>query len=78
MVAGGLGLGLGFALVTGDGSAVRRYLGAMLPYLAPVLLLGADLAAHGRRPRWAGLGWLGLAFCIVVMFFGELLRFPSG
>ncbi|MFI5293281.1 MAG: ABC transporter permease, partial [Candidatus Limnocylindrales bacterium] len=41
LVAGGFGLGLGFAMVTGDGSAVGRYFVAMLPYLAPVLLLGA-------------------------------------
>jgi ABC-2 type transport system permease protein len=78
LVAGGLGLGLGFALVTGDGAAVGRYLGSMLPYLAPVLLLGAIARLlHGVVPRMARLAWAGLAFCVVVMFFGELLRFPA-
>jgi ABC-2 type transport system permease protein len=78
LVAGGLGLGLGFAMVTGDGSAVGRYFGAMLPYLAPVLLLGAIARLlHGAVPRLAFLAWIGLAFCVVVMFFGELLRFPD-
>ncbi len=78
LVAGGLGIGLGFAMVTGDGSAVGRYLTAMLPYLAPVLLLGAIARLlHGVVPRWASLAWVGLAFCVVVMFFGELLRFPD-
>jgi len=78
LVAGGLGLGAGFAMVTGDGSAVLRYLGAMLPYLAPVLLLAAvTRLLHGIMPRLAFLAWAGLAFCVVVMFFGELLRFPS-
>jgi len=78
LVAGGLGIGLGLAMVTGDGSAVGRYLTAMLPYLAPVLLLGAIARLlHGIVPRWASLAWVGLAFCIVVMFFGELLRFPD-
>ena len=41
VVAGGLGLGLGYRLVTGDGSAVGRLLGATLPYVAPVLVLVA-------------------------------------
>ena len=78
LVAGGLGLGLGFAMVTGDGSAVGRYFGAVLPYLAPVLLLGAIARLlHGVVPRLATLAWVGLAFCVVVMFFGELLRFPD-
>ena len=78
LVAGGLGLGLGFAMVTGDGSAVGRYLGAMLTYLAPVLLLGAIARLlHGVVPRFAFLAWVGLAFSMVVMFFGELLRFPA-
>jgi ABC-2 type transport system permease protein len=78
LVAGGLGLGLGFAMVSGDGSAVGRYFGAMLPYLAPVLLLGAVARLlHGVVPRFAFLAWVGLAFSMVVMFFGELLRFPA-
>jgi ABC-2 type transport system permease protein len=78
LVAGGMGLGLGFAMVTGDGSAMGRYVGAMLSYLAPVLLLGAIARLlHGVVPRFAFLAWVGLAFCVVVMFFGELLRFPE-
>ena len=78
LMAGGFGLGLGFAMVTGDGSAVGRYFAAMLPYLAPVLLLGAIARLlHGVVPRLAFLAWVGLAFCVVVMFFGELLRFPD-
>jgi ABC-2 type transport system permease protein len=78
LAAGGLGLGLGFAVVTGDGSALGRYFGAMLPYLAPVLMLGAVARLlHGVVPRLAFLAWIGLAFCVVVMFFGDLLRFPD-
>ena len=33
--------------------------------------------AYGLAPRWASIGWLALTFCVVVMFFGELLRFPQ-
>ena len=78
LLVGALGLGLGFALVTGDTDAIARYLAPMASYVAPVLLLGAlTRLLHGAVPRMAFLAWVGLAFCFVVMFFGELLRFPS-
>jgi ABC-2 type transport system permease protein len=78
LVAGGAGLGLGYLLVTGDGDAPARYLAATMPYLAPNLVLGAVARLlHGVAPRAAFLAWAGLAFCVVVMIFGELLRFPD-
>ena len=78
LLAGALGLGLGFALVTGDGGAVGRYFEATVPYVAPVLLLAAVARLlHGVVPRLAFLAWVGLAVCVVVMFFGQLLNFPS-
>jgi ABC-2 type transport system permease protein len=74
----GLGLGLGYQMVTGDGSAVGRLLGATLPYAAPVLILVAlTWLAYGLSARWAGIGWLALTFCVVVLFFGELLQLPG-
>lgn len=78
LLVGALGLGLGYAMVTGDDEAIARYLVPMLSYLAPVLLLGAlARLLHGAVPRLAFLAWVSLAFCFVVMFFGELLRFPA-
>ena len=78
VAAAGLGLGLGYQLVTGDGSAVGRLFGATLPYVAPVLLLAAlTWLAYGLSPRWAGFGWVALTFCVVVSFFGELLQLPD-
>ena len=78
LTAGALGLGLGFALVTGDGGAFGRYLEAMAPYVAPVLLLAAlARLLHGLVPRLSFVAWVGLAVCVVVMFFGQLLNFPS-
>jgi ABC-2 type transport system permease protein len=78
LLAGALGLGLGFAMVTGDSDAITRYLVPMLTFTAPVLLLGAlARVLHGAAPRVAFLAWVGLAFCVAVMFFGELLRFPG-
>jgi ABC-2 type transport system permease protein len=76
--AAGLGLGLGYRMVTGDGSAVGRLLGATLPYVAPMLVLVAlTWLAYGLSSRWAGVGWLALTFCVVVLFFGELLQLPG-
>jgi ABC-2 type transport system permease protein len=76
--AAGLGLGVGYAAVTGDGTAVPRLLGATIPYVAAVLVLVAlTWLGYGLAPRWASLGWLLLTFCVVVMLFGELLHFPD-
>lgn len=78
LAAGGLGLGLGYALVTGDGSVVVPYLLDTLGYAAPMLLLGAvSWVLVGLVPRWAGLAWLGLGLSAVVMLFGEVLRLPQ-
>jgi ABC-2 type transport system permease protein len=78
LTAGGLGLGLGFAMVTGDTDAIGDYLLATLPYLAPVLALGGlARALHGLLPGRTYLAWIVLAFCAVVMFFAEILRFPG-
>ena len=77
LLAGGLGLGVGYALATGAGEAVGRYPVASLGYAAPVLLLAAlAWLLTGLAPRFARLAWVWLAVSIVVMVFGELLRFP--
>ena len=36
---------------------------------------GSPIAAR-RRPGLAFLAWVGLAICVIVMFFGQLLNFP--
>ena len=78
VVAAGVGLGAGFALVTGDGDAFGRYALATLAYLAPVLVLsGVARLLYGVLPRLASLAWLALAYCFVVMLFGELLQLPQ-
>ena len=74
------GSALGYALVTGDGDAAWDVtLGRVLPYVAPVLVLGAvarllygaGAALAGARPGSP------LVFASVVMLFGELLRLPE-
>lgn len=78
VVAAGLGLGLGFALVTGDSGSIPRLTGATVQYAVPVLVLAAlAWLAYGIHSRWGSIGWVALGFCVIVMMFGELLRFPS-
>lgn len=77
MVAAGLGIGAGYALVTGDGDAVARLAGATFAQLPGLLVLGAlAWLLVGVFPRGATFAWLGVAFCFVVLMFGELLDFP--
>jgi ABC-2 type transport system permease protein len=77
LLAGGLGLGTGYALVTGDGHAVLRLTGAVLALVPGVLVLGALAGLlTGLAPRWASLAWLGTGFCVAVMLFGRTLQFP--
>ncbi len=78
VIAAGLGLGVGYALTTGDGSAVGTYLLAMLPYLAPVLVLSAVARLlFGVHARAALLAWVGLLFAVVVLLFGQVLQIPE-
>jgi ABC-2 type transport system permease protein len=77
LLAVGVGIGCGYALVTGDGGAVGRLAGGTFAQLPGVLVLaGLALLIIGVAPRWAVLVWLAVAFCAVVLLFGEALRFP--
>ena len=74
----GLGMGLGYAMVTGDGGNVLRFAGATLAMLPGVLVLaGVAVLLHGLVPRVASLAWLALVWCAVVLLFGTSLRMPS-
>ncbi len=78
LLIGGLGLGLGFAMVTGDGGAIGTYFMATVPYLAPVLLLAAVARLlYGISARWAVWSWATLGFCFVVLMFGQVLQLPG-
>jgi ABC-2 type transport system permease protein len=78
VLCAGLGLGLGYALVTGDSGAIVKYTLGTLGYVAPVLVLsGVARVLYGVAPRATILAWLGTVFCVVVMFFGPLLRLPQ-
>jgi ABC-2 type transport system permease protein len=78
LAGGGLGLGLGYAMVTGDGGRIGSFLLATLGYVAPTLVLsGVARLLYGGVPRWALLAWLGLVLGVVVVFFGPLLHLPG-
>jgi ABC-2 type transport system permease protein len=78
LLASGVGIGVGYAMVTGDGSAVVRLTGATFAQLAGLFVLGAVARLlNGVVPRLATLAWLVVVFCFVVLMFGELLDFPQ-
>ncbi|TIC87799.1 ABC transporter permease [Nocardioides sp. GY 10113] len=78
LAGGGLGLGLGYAATTGDWGAVVRYGVPALMYVPAVLVLsGLARLLYGAAPRRLLIGWLALAFCVVVLMFGDFLKFPG-
>jgi ABC-2 type transport system permease protein len=78
LLGAGLGLGLSYALVTGDGSAVTRKTGGMVSYLPAVLVLSAcTRLLYGLVPRAAKAAWLLLLVAAVVLLFGEVLKLPQ-
>jgi len=78
LLAGGLGLGIGYTLATGDASNLASYTFGTLQYAPATLVLGGLAALlHGFLPRWAGLAWAGLGLSVVVAFFGPLLGLPD-
>jgi ABC-2 type transport system permease protein len=77
LAASGLGLFLGYGATTGDWSAAARYGPAVLPYIAPVLVLSAIARLlYGLAPRRMLLAWLPLALAVVILMFGESLQLP--
>jgi ABC-2 type transport system permease protein len=78
LAAGGLGLGVADALVTGEAGEVGAFTWQSLTWLPAVLVLsGLTRLLYGLSPRLATLGWLGLLYAVVVLMFAEILRFPD-
>jgi ABC-2 type transport system permease protein len=78
LLASGFGMGVGYALVTGDTSTLFDYVVPTLGYAAPVLVLGGlARTVYGLAPRLVTAAWLALVYCWVVMMFGELFRLPQ-
>lgn len=78
VVLAAVGLGIGYAVTVGDIGTAAGYVAAVLPQLAPALVLaGVATLLFGVGPRWASLGWLGLLLAVVVLLFGEIFRMPQ-
>ena len=78
LAAGGLGLAVADALVTGDGGEIGTLTWQSLTWLPAVLVLsGLTRLLYGLSPRLATFGWLGLLFTVVVLMFAEILQFPD-
>ena len=78
LAAGGLGTGVGYALVTGYGAATGRYVLPALAYLPAVLVLsGVARLLHGLRPRLLVLAWLPLGGAVAVVLLGPVLDLPG-
>jgi ABC-2 type transport system permease protein len=76
LVAAGLGNGLGVAVTVGGATTVPRLTLAGLAYLPAMAVLAAvaAIAVAVRRP-W--IGWLAVAFIVLTLYLGPLLRLPQ-
>jgi ABC-2 type transport system permease protein len=78
LLVAGVGMGVGYSLVTGDAGALDDYVLPTLGHLPGVLVLAAVARLlFGLAPAAAFLSWLGLAFSLVVMMFAEVFRMPQ-
>lgn len=77
-VVGGLGLGIGAAVVTDDTDRILEMVGAMRAFMPAVAALGAfAFSLWGVVPRFALLSWAGLVWAAVVGLFGEVFNLPQ-
>jgi ABC-2 type transport system permease protein len=78
LAAGGFGMGLAYAAVTGDAAEIPRLVAATVVAAPGVAVLaGVAVALFGVSPRWALAGWAAVAVAVLVDLFGELLRLPT-
>ncbi|MPY95075.1 MAG: hypothetical protein GEV08_19055 [Acidimicrobiia bacterium] len=78
IAAAGLGVGVAYAVATGDAGQVPRMLGAALATVPAVLVLvGVAVALFGMVPQAAPAAWAGLAVAAVIGLLGEVLRLPE-
>jgi ABC-2 type transport system permease protein len=78
IAAAGLGLGIAYAVVSGDAGQVPRLLGAALATVPGILVLvGLATLLFGLAPRTAPATWAALALMVLVGFFSDLLQLPA-
>ena len=75
--AGGFGIGVAYAGVSGDASALVTLTGYSLVYLPAVLVVAAlAVLLVGWVPQAAPVAWGALGFCFLVGWLGGLLALP--
>jgi ABC-2 type transport system permease protein len=78
VAAGGLGVGVAYAIAVHDIGQIPRLVGASLVTVpAGLVLIGAATALFGLMPRATVAVWALLAGCAVVGFLGALLQLPN-
>ena len=78
LAGGGLGLGVGAAVVTEDNGRVLQMVGSSLVTAPAVAVVAAvAFALCCAVPRWALLAWLPMAFVAVVGLLGGVLDLPE-
>jgi ABC-2 type transport system permease protein len=77
-LAAGLGVGVGYASVTGDTSQVARLVGAAVATVPGVLVMvGVATALFGWLPRLTVAAWMAFATVLIIGLFGQVLRLPE-
>ncbi len=76
MFVAGLGNGLGAGLTIGEPAAIWRLTIAGLAYV-PAMAVMAGVAALAVAVRQAWIGWLAVAFVVISLYLGALLRLPQ-
>ena len=75
---GGLGTGLMYGVMSEDMSQIPRLFAASLAHVPSTWVLAAvTTALVGLLPRLALAAWGALAYCFIVLMFGELLNMPG-
>lgn len=77
-VVAGLSLGVSAAWALRDaGQITRLFVAGVAAVLAVALVAAVAVLAFGVSGRWAFVAWGYLAFCVVDLMFGTVLRFPG-
>jgi len=76
MFFAGLGNGLGAGITLGEPATIARLTVAGLAYV-PAMAVIAGIAAIGVAVRKGWIGWLAVAFVVVSLYLGALLRLPK-
>lgn len=78
LAAAGVGLAVGYSLVTGTSDELWHLSVPLLQYAPAVLVLsGVARLLYGVSPRLMVVAWLPLVLAAVVMLFGDLLSIPQ-